>query len=86
MTLAAKKNWQWGLLLTSSLCLVNVQVSHAANILVQPSPFKGLNGLNFDPTDQLYVTSVAEQTIYRVNANTGQFETFIVPHRISPRF
>ena len=46
-------------------------------VLVPPSPFKGLNGLRFDATGQLYVGSVAGQTIYRVNVETGEYETFI---------
>ncbi|WP_009545974.1 hypothetical protein [Crocosphaera subtropica] len=48
-----------------------------ANVLISPSPFKGLNGINFDSIGELYVGSVAEQTLYRVDINNGEFETFI---------
>lgn len=46
-------------------------------VLVPPSPFKGLNGLRFDAKGQLYVGSVAEQTIYRVDVATGEYEIFL---------
>lgn len=42
-----------------------------------PSPFKGLNGLRFDAKGQLYVGSVAEQTIYRFDVATGEYEIFL---------
>lgn len=72
------KYWRWGLLLTSSFCLFKVGSAQAVpELLVPPSPFKGLNGLNFDATGQLYVGSVAEQTIYRVDVATGKYEIFI---------
>ncbi|MBD2773865.1 PQQ-binding-like beta-propeller repeat protein [Iningainema sp. BLCCT55] len=47
------------------------------SILVPPSPFKGLNGLNFDANGQLYVGSVLEQTIYQVDTATGEYKVFI---------
>ncbi|MBD2527921.1 hypothetical protein [Nostoc sp. FACHB-133] len=72
------KFWQWGLLLANSCCLLNVGFAQAVpEVLVGPSSFKGFNGLNFDATGQLYVTSIIEQTVYRVNVITGEYETFI---------
>ncbi|HAC65303.1 MAG TPA: hypothetical protein DCF68_17690 [Cyanothece sp. UBA12306] len=67
---------QVGLILTSSFALLNSGAVNA-NILVPPSPFKGLNGINFDAAGQLYVGSVAEQTLYNIDINTGQSQTFI---------
>ncbi|MGK7960236.1 hypothetical protein [Crocosphaera sp.] len=64
------------LILMSSFLLTTSQEAKA-NVLVSPSPFKGLNGLNFDGEGELYVGSVAEQTLYRVDINNGEFETFI---------
>nr|WP_322711285.1 hypothetical protein [Nostoc sp. ChiSLP03a]MDZ8212489.1 hypothetical protein [Nostoc sp. ChiSLP03a] len=72
------KFWQWGLLLATSYCLVNIESAPALpEVLVPPSSFKGFNGLNFDATGQLYVTSIIEQTIYRVDVKTGEYKTFI---------
>ena len=70
--------WSWGLLLTGSFYLFKLGAAQAVpSVLVPPSPFKGLNGLNFDAKGQLYVGSVADQTIYRVDVATGEYETFI---------
>ncbi len=52
-------------------------VGAVPEVLVPPSPFKGLNGLRFDAKGQLYVGSVAEQTIYRVDVATGEYEIFL---------
>ncbi|WP_341530485.1 hypothetical protein WKK05_15080 [Nostoc sp. UHCC 0302] len=72
------KFWQWGLLLATSCCLVNIKSAQAVpEVLVPPSSFKGFNGLNFDATGQLYVTSIIEQTVYRVDLMTGEYKTFI---------
>lgn len=64
------------LIFISSLCLVNGGLVKA-NVLVEPSPFKGFNGLNFDNSGQLYVTSLVEQTIYNVDIDSGKVEVFI---------
>ena len=73
-----KNNWLWKLLLTSSFYLFSLSEALAIpEILVPPSPFKGLNGLNFDSQGQLYVGSVAGQRIYRVDIETGEFDVFI---------
>ncbi|GAA6622681.1 hypothetical protein [Scytonema sp. NUACC26] len=72
--------WLWGLLLTSSLCLFGIGSASARavdEVLVPPSPFKGFNGINFDPKGQLYVGSVIQQTTYRVNPVTGEYEVFL---------
>lgn len=72
------KYWQWGLLLISNFFLVQVGSAGAIpEVLVPPSPFKGLNGLRFDTKGDLYVGSVAEQTIYRVDVATGEYEIFL---------
>ncbi|MEM9926596.1 MAG: hypothetical protein AAF915_23060 [Cyanobacteria bacterium P01_D01_bin.50] len=73
-----KKNWLCKVLLTSSFYLLNIGYSQAATeVLVPPSPFKGLSGLAFDTQGQLYTGSVADQRIYRVNVETGEFDVFI---------
>lgn len=73
-----KNNWLWKLLLTSSFYLLKVNEALAVpEVLVPPSPFKGLNGLNFDNQGQLYVGSVAGQRIYQVDVDTGKFDVFI---------
>ena len=73
-----KNNWLWKILLTSSFYLFSLSEALAIpEILVPPSPFKGLNGLNFDSQGQLYVGSVAGQRIYRVDIETGEFDVFI---------
>ncbi|MDJ0659001.1 MAG: hypothetical protein QNJ42_05860 [Crocosphaera sp.] len=64
------------LILMSSFAVINPQ-SVKANVLVAPSPFKGLNGLNFDNAGELYVGSFSEQRLYQVDINNGEFETFI---------
>ncbi|MDJ0597716.1 MAG: PQQ-binding-like beta-propeller repeat protein [Crocosphaera sp.] len=56
--------------------MVNTQEVQA-NVLIPSSPFKGLNGINFDSAGDLYVGSFPEQKLYRVNINNGEFETFI---------
>ncbi len=72
------KYWRWGLLLISNFFLFQAGSAQAVpEVLVSPSPFKGLNGLSFDATGQLYVGSVAEQTIYRVDVATGEYEIFL---------
>jgi sugar lactone lactonase YvrE len=72
------KNWQWIFLLTIICYLFNTGSAQAVSeALVPPSPFKGLNGLNFDNKGQLYVGSLADQTIYRVDVVTGEYEVFI---------
>jgi hypothetical protein len=73
------KHWRWGLLLISNFFLLQAgSASAVPEILVPPSPFKGLNGLRFDSTGQLYVGSVAEQTIYKVDVvATGKYEIFL---------
>ncbi len=73
-----KKNVLWKFLLTISFCLLSFdEVLAVPKILVPPSPFKGLNGLNFDSKGQLYVGSVAGQRIYRVDIETGKFDVLI---------
>ncbi|MBW4630910.1 MAG: hypothetical protein KME30_03100 [Iphinoe sp. HA4291-MV1] len=70
--------WSWGLLLISSIFLFGIGSARAVDeILVPPSPFKGLNGINFDAKGQLYVGSVVEQTTYRVNVVTGEYKVFL---------
>lgn len=72
------KYWRWGLLLISNFFLLQAGSARSVpEILVPPSPFKGLNGLSFDATGQLYVGSVAEQTVYRVDVATGEYEIFL---------
>ncbi|PSB54349.1 hypothetical protein C7B79_34975, partial [Chroococcidiopsis cubana CCALA 043] len=72
------KYWRWGLLLISHFFLLQTGLAQAVpEILVQPSPFKGLNGLRFDAKGQLYVGSVAEQTLYKVDVATGKYEIFL---------
>lgn len=72
------KYWRWGLLLIGNFFLLQVGSAGAVpEVLVPPSPFKGLNGLRFDAKGQLYVGSVAEQTIYRVDVATGEYEIFL---------
>jgi len=58
-----------GLLLISNFMLLPVGSEPFQSF---STAFKGLNGLRFDSTGQLYVGSVAEQTIYRVNLVTGE--------------
>lgn len=73
-----KKYWRWGLLVVSNFFLLQAGSAQAVpEVLVPPSPFKGLNGLSFDATGQLYVGSVAEQTVYRVDVATGEYEIFL---------
>ncbi|OKH44489.1 hypothetical protein NIES2101_28400 [Calothrix sp. HK-06] len=73
-----KKYWLCSLLLTGSFYLFKQGLAQAApSVLVPPSPFKGLNGLNFDAQGQLYVGSVLDQKIYQVNVETGEYQTFI---------
>lgn len=70
--------WSWGFLLTVSFYLFKLDSAQAVpEILVPPSPFKGLNGLNFDATGKLYVSSVLEQKIYQVDTATGEYNVFI---------
>jgi len=72
------KCWQWGFLLISNFFLLQAGAVRAVpEVLIPPSPFKGLNGLSFDALGQLYVGSVAEQTIYRVDVATGEYEIFL---------
>ncbi|WP_250123439.1 hypothetical protein [Chroococcidiopsis sp. CCMEE 29] len=72
------KYWRWGLLLISNFFLLQAGSARAVpEVLVPPSPFKGLNGLRFDSTGQLYVGSVAEQTIHKVDVATGKYEIFL---------
>jgi len=72
------KYWRWGLLLISNFFLLQAGSARAVpEVLVPPSPFKGLNGLRFDATGQLYVGSIAEQTTYRVDVTTGKYEIFL---------
>ena len=67
------KYWWWGMLLVSNFFLPQAGLAKAVpEVLVQPSPFKGLNGLRFDAKRQLYVGSVAEQTLYKVDVATGK--------------
>ncbi|MDZ4877361.1 MAG: hypothetical protein CLLPBCKN_006796 [Chroococcidiopsis cubana SAG 39.79] len=73
-----RKYWRWGLLLISNFFLLHAgSVQAIPEVLVPPSPFKGLNGLRFDSTGQLYVGSVAEQTLYKVDVATGKYEVFL---------
>ncbi|PSB47092.1 hypothetical protein C7B80_10705 [Cyanosarcina cf. burmensis CCALA 770] len=72
------KYWRWELLLISPFFLLQTGSAQAVpEVLVQPSPFKGLNGLRFDAKEQLYVGSVAEQTLYKVDVATGKYEIFL---------
>lgn len=72
------KCWRWSLLLFGSFLLLLPKSAVAVpEILVPPSPFKGLNGLRFDSKERLYVGSVADQTIYRVDIATGKSEVFL---------
>ena len=72
------KYWWWGMLLVSNFFLPQAGLAKAVpEVLVQPSPFKGLNGLRFDAKGQLYVGSVAEQTLYKVDVATGKYDIFL---------
>lgn len=55
---------------------INSERAISGNI-VPPSPFKGLNGLTFDLLDQLYVGSVIDQNVYKIDVQTGNFELAI---------
>lgn len=80
MKVFKNKCWRWGLLLASNFLLLQAGSARAVpEVLVPPSPFKGLNGLSFDAAGQLYVGSVAEQTVYRVDVATGEYEIFLNP-------
>lgn len=72
------KYWLYSLVLTGSFYLFKLGSAEAvSSVLVPPSPFKGLNGLNFDSNGQLYVSSVLEQKIYQVDTATGEYNVFI---------
>lgn len=72
------KYWLYSLVLTGSFYLSKLGLAQAVpSVLVPPSPFKGLNGLNFDSNGQLYVSSVLEQKIYQVDTATGEYKVFI---------
>ncbi len=45
--------------------------------LVPESPFHAFHGMAFDLQNQLYVASLFEQTIYRVDVDSGNVEVFI---------
>lgn len=83
MKVFKNKCWRWGLLLASNFLLLQAGSARAVpEVLVLPSPFKGLNGLSFDAAGQLYVGSVAEQTVYRVDVATGEYEIFLNPPKV----
>ncbi len=68
-----------GMLLVSNFFPYQAGLAKAVpEVLVQPSsPFKGLNGLRFDAKGQLYVGSVAKQTLYKVDVATGKYDIFL---------
>lgn len=52
---------------------------YTREVLVPGHGFSGIHGLTFGPDGKLYVGSVIGQSIYRVDPETGESETFIGP-------
>ena len=50
---------------------------YEVELLVPGYGFNGIHGIAFDDQDRLYVGSVIGQSIYRVDTETGEAETFI---------
>ncbi len=63
------------LLSTSAVVAVEIQ----PEILVAPSAFKGVHGLAVDHQGRLLAGSVVGSSIYQVNIDTGEVQTFIGP-------
>jgi sugar lactone lactonase YvrE len=47
--------------------------------VVEPSPFRGVHGLGFDPQDRLVAGSVVGQSLYAVDRDTGAVTTLVGP-------
>lgn len=67
------------LFLSLFCCSAAIAADYTVEVLVPGHGFNGIHGIAFDADDRMYVGSVVGASIYRVDPETGDSETYIGP-------